>query len=467
MGVALAIPFTFGMSAINGLTLLTGIYIGGVSGGFISATLLNMPGTPSSITTCFDAYPMSCQGKSGQALGLGLISSFIGGISAVFVLITLAPLIARQALKFGPFEYFSLGILAFVAISSMLGGNIWKNLISLAIGIILGTVGIDTINGLPRLTFGYYQLDGGISLLPFLVGLLCVSQIIEDIESKIDVIVPLQARNVSFKKLFPPLQIFTDNIKNYIRSFLVGLVIGIFPGIGGATSNIISYGLAKSSSRHPDRFGKGAPEGIIAAETANNASIGGAMIPLIALGIPGDAVTAILIGGFMIHGINPGPLLFRYNPDLVYAIFSAQVWGNVLMFVAGLSLIKFFIFTLSFPKKYLLTLVTVFCAIGAFAMSNRLFDVWILVFSGIFGYLWRKLDFPLVAIIIAFILEPIVEQNLRQGLTASMGSFLPIITSPISLGLLISAVFIFILSQYLSRALKSKVVKINSDADRP
>lgn len=467
MGVALAIPFTFGMSAINGLTLLTGIYIGGVSGGFISATLLNMPGTPSSVATCFDAYPMSCQGKSGQALGLGLISSFIGGISAVFVLITLAPLIARQALKFGPFEYFSLGILAFVAVSSMLGGNIWKNLISLAIGIILGTVGIDTINGLPRLTFGHYQLDGGISLLPFLVGLLCVSQIIEDIESKIDVIVPQEARNVTFKKLLPPLRIFIDNIKNYIRSFLVGLVIGIFPGIGGATSNIISYGMAKSSSRHPDRFGKGAPEGVIASETANNASIGGAMIPLIALGIPGDAVTAILIGGFMIHGINPGPLLFRHNPDLVYSIFSAQVWGNILMFVVGLSLIKFFIFTLSFPKKHLLPLVTVFCAIGAFAMSNRLFDVWILVFSGIFGYLWRKLDFSLVAIIIAFILEPIVEQNLRQGLTASMGSFLPIITSPISLGLLIAAVFIFILSQYLSRALKSKVVKIISDTDLP
>lgn len=465
MGVALAIPFTFGMSAINGLTLLTGIYVGGVSGGLISATLLNMPGTPSSITTCFDAYPMSCQGKSGQALGLGIISSFIGGITAVFVLITLAPLIARQALKFGPFEYFSLGILAFVAISSMLGGNIWKNLISLAIGMILATVGMDAINGLPRLTFGSYQLDGGISLLPLLVGLFCLSQIIENIEAKTDVIVPLQARNISFKKLFPPLQIFKDNIKNYIRSFLVGLGIGIFPGMGGGTSNIISYGLAKSSSHHPEKFGKGAPEGIIASETSNNASIGGAMIPLMALGIPGDAVTAILIGGFMIHGVNPGPLLFRQNPDLVYAVFSAQFWGNILMFVAGLSLIKFFIFTLSFPKKYLLPLITVSCVIGSFALSNRLFDVWVLVFFGIFGYLWRKLDFPLVPIIIAFVLEPIVEQNLRQGLTASMGSFLPIVTRPISLGLLIAAVFVFILSQYLSRALKSKTVIIPLEAD--
>jgi len=455
MGVALAIPFTFSMSAIDGLTLLTGIYIGGISGGLISATLLNMPGTPSSVATCFDAYPMSCKGKSGQALGLGIISSFIGGITAVFVLITLAPLIARQALRFGPFEYFSLGILAFVAVSSLLGGNIWKNLISLTIGIILGTVGIDSINGLPRLTFGYYQLDGGISLLPFLVGLLCVSQIIEDIEAEIDIIVPSGARNISFRKLFPPRRIFIDNIKNYIRSFFVGLIIGIFPGMGGGTSNIISYGLAKSRSRHPDEFGKGTPEGIIASETANNASIGGAMIPLMALGIPGDAVTAILIGGFMIHGINPGPLLFRHNPDLVYSIFSAHFWGNILMFVVGLLLIKFFIFTLSFPKKYLLPLVMVFCVIGSFALSNRLFDVWILVFSGILGYLWKKIDFPLIPIFIAFVLEPVVEQNLRQGLTASRSSFLPIVTNPISLGLLIATVFLFLSSRYFNRSLKA------------
>ena len=460
MGVALAIPFTFGMSAINGLTLLTGIYVGGVSGGLISATLLNMPGTPSSVTTCFDAYPMSCKGQSGQALGLGIISSFVGGISAVFVLITLAPLIARQALKFGPFEYFSLGILAFVAVSSMLGGNIWKNLISLTIGIILGTIGIDSINGLPRLTFGFYQLDGGISLLPLLVGLFCVSQIIEDIEAKTHVIVPAEARNISFRQLFPPLRIFIDNARTYIRSFIIGLGIGIFPGMGGGTSNIISYGLAKSSSRHPEEFGKGTPEGVIASETSNNASIGGAMIPLMALGIPGDAVTAILIGGFMIHGINPGPLLFRHNPDLVYSIFSAQFWGNILMFVAGLLLIKFFIFTLSFPKKYLLPVVTVFCVIGSFALSNRLFDVWILVFSGIFGYLWRKIDFPLVPIIIAFVLEPIVEQNLRQGLTASKGSFLPIVTRPISCGLLIAAGFLFLSSRYLKRSLKYKAVEM-------
>ena len=226
--------------------------------------------------------------------------------------------------------------------------------------------------------------------------------------------------------------------------------------MGGGTSNIISCGLAKSRSRHSDEFGKGNPEGVIASETANNASIGGAMIPLMALGIPGDAVTAILIGGFMIHGINPGPLLFRHNPDLVYSIFSAQFWGNILMFLVGLLLIKFFIFTLSFPKKYLLPLVMVFCVIGSFALSNRLFDVWILIFSGIFGYLWKKIDFPLVPIIIAFVLEPVVEQNLRQGLTASRNSFLPIVTNPISLGLLIAAIFLFLSSRYLNRSLKTK-----------
>lgn len=458
MGVALAIPFTFFMSAVDGLTLLTGIWIGGVSGGLISACLLNMPGTPSSITSCFDGYPMSQKGKSGQALGIAITSSAIGGLLGVLVLMTLAPFIARQALKFGPFEYFSLGVLAFVAVSSMLGGSIWRNLTGLAMGLAISSIGADPISGIPRLCFGISELQGGIALLPLLVGLFCVSEIIEDIGAEMEAIVPPEARKVKLRELLPPFEVFKSNFANLIRSFVIGLTIGIFPGIGGATSNVIAYGMAKSSSKHPEKFGTGIPDGIIASETANNASIGGAFIPLVALGIPGDAVTAILLGGFMIHGINPGPLLFRYSADLVYAVFSAQFWANVVMFVMGLFLIKLFIYSLSFPKKFLLPIIAVSCILGAFALNNRVFDIWVLVFFGIFGYAWNKMGFSLVPVLVAFVLGPVVEANLRQGLTESAGSFLPIFTRPISLGLLIAAAALFLLGRYLQRIMKRRRV---------
>lgn len=451
MGVALAIPFTFSMKPISGLVLLTGIYIGGVSGGFISATLLNMPGTPSSITTCFDAHPMSKQGKSGLALALGLFSSFFGGILGVVFLISLASLIARAALKFGPFEYFSLAVMAFVAVSSMLGGNILKNLIGVALGLLLGCIGADPITSIPRLTFRFHELQNGIALLPLLVGLFCVSEIIADIESEIERIVPSESRAMKFSEVIEAAKIFFKQLGNVLRSFAVGFIIGVFPGIGGATANIISYGLARSNSKHPEKFGTGIPDGIIASEVSNNASVGGAMVPLLALGIPGDAVTAILLGGFLIHGINPGPLMFRYNPDLVFGVYAAQFWGNIVMLFLGTVLMKFYIYSLSFPNQYLLPLITVCAAVGAFGLNNRVFDIWVMLIFGIVGYVLKKLDFPVLPIIIAFVLGPIAESNLRQGLTASAGRFSPIFTRPLSLMLLIFAVFLFVLGRILVR----------------
>ncbi len=378
MGVALAIPFTFGVKPLEGLALLTGIYIGGVSGGFISATLLNMPGTPSSVTTCFDAHPMSKQGKSGLALALGLFSSFFGGVVGVVLMIALASVIARWALKFGPFEYFSLSILAFAAVSSMLGGNILKNMLGICLGLLMATIGPDPITSIRRLTFGLIELSGGLSLLPVLVGLFCIPEIFVDIESELLTIVPPESRKMKIYEVLEAAKILFRQIGNALRSFAVGFMIGVFPGIGGATANIISYGLAKSSSKYPGKFGTGIPDGIIASEVSNNASVGGAMVPLLALGIPGDAVTAILLGGFLIHGINPGPMLFRYNPNLVYGVYAAQFVGNIIMFAFGILLMKFFIYSLSFPKHYLLPLISVLAVVGAYGLNNRLFDVWVM-----------------------------------------------------------------------------------------
>ena len=339
----------------------------------------------------------------------------------------------------------------YLTVCGLLGGKLWKNLLSMAIGLAIASIGVDPLTSVSRFTFGLSGLDGGIAVLPFMVGLFCIPQIIDDVAKPSDVIVPESAKQVSISNMIPKAAVFKNNIVNYIRSFFIGLFTGILPGLGGTTSNIISYQVAKSSSKHPEKYGTGIPDGIIAAETANNASIGGAFVPFLALGIPGDAVTAILLGALMIQGIQPGPLLFKNNADLVYAVFSANLIGVVVMVVLGILLIKGFIRILSFPKKYLLPLITVCCILGAYSCNNRVFDIWVLLALGIFGFIWKRLGFSLVPILIAYILEPIVETGLREGLSLSGGSFWPIVTRPISLTFIILGLLAVIGGIFLKR----------------
>lgn len=456
MAITIALPFTFFLPPVESITLLVGIYIGSISGGFISATLINMPGTPSSVATTFDAYPMAQKGKAGEALRLALFSSVAGGLAGTGVLIGVAPFIAWQALKLGPFEYFSLGVFTYLCVCGLLGGNFWKNMIGICIGLFLACIGADNVTSVSRLTFGFTQLEGGIALLPFMIGLFVMPQLIDDISRKAAVIVPLEANNIRIKELFPRLGVLLKYKFAYIVSYLIGLFTGILPGIGGTTANVISYQVIKSSSKHPEKFGTGIDEGIIASETANNASVGGAFVPFLTLGIPGDAITAILLGALMIQGIQPGPLLFQNNPDLVYAVFATNILGNIVMLIIGIFMIKFFIRILSFPKKYLLPLITVFCLLGAFSGNNRLFDVFVMLLLGLFGFFWKKLGFPLLPILIAYILEPIVEKGLREGVSMSGGSFLPLITRPISLTFLILSGLAVIAGIFLHRTLQGR-----------
>lgn len=453
MGVALAIPLTYGMNPFSGLILLSSIYIGAISGGFISAAMLNMPGTPSSIATTFDAYPMAQKGKASLALALGLMSSFFGGIVAVFLMIIATYALAQFALKFGPFEYFALGLLAFAGCIGMMGGSIIKSTLGVIIGLLLATMGSDMLTGVKRLTFGIPDLVAGIDILPLLVGLFGISEIFMAIERKYQSVVPLEARKakMGFKAVAEAARLIFSQPVNYVRSLIVGFVIGVFPGVGGATSSVVAYGLAKSGSKHPEQFGQGNPEGVIASEVANNATIAGALVPLLALGIPGDSVTAMMIGGFMIHGLFPGPLLFRDSPQYAYAIFAAQIIGNLMMVLLGILLMRFFIYTLSIRSYYLLPIVALSMVVGAFGLYNRVFDIWISLFFGFIGYLLRKIDFPLVPLITAFVLGPIVEKNLRQGLAFSDGSLMPLFTRPIALTLFVGAVFLFMLGVYVNR----------------
>ncbi|WP_448376945.1 tripartite tricarboxylate transporter permease [Fervidobacterium sp.] len=452
MGVALALPLTYGMSSHTALILLSSIYIGAISGGFISAGLINIPGTPSSIATTFDAHPMVKKGQAPLAMGISLMSSFFGGLIAVFIMIIATYSLAQIALKFGPFEYFALGILAFAGCIGMFEGGIVRNTLSILLGLLIATIGADPLTGVSRLTFGIPDLIAGIDILPLLIGLFGLSEVFVAIEQRSKFAVPPETKKMKMgiNTIADAVKIIFTQPVNFIRSLIVGFVIGVFPGVGGATSSVLAYGLAKSYSKQPERFGTGIPDGVIASEVANNATIAGAIVPLLSLGIPGDSVTAMMIGGFMIHGMIPGPMLFKEHATSAYTVFAAQIVGNIVMVLLGILLMRFIISALSIKSYYLYPIITISMVVGAYGIYNRVFDIWVALFFGFVGYILRKIEFPLVPLITAFILGPIVEKGLRQALSLSQGSLVPLFTRPISLTLMIFAVVLFILGLYIN-----------------
>ncbi|MFC0559419.1 tripartite tricarboxylate transporter permease [Halalkalibacter alkalisediminis] len=429
MAIAITLPMTFGMSPMDGMAILMGLYIGGVSGGLIPAILLKLPGTPSSIATTFDGYPMAKKGEAGKAFGYAILFSFLGGLLSIFILMLLAPPLAKMALKFGPFEYFAITVFALTMISSLAGSSLVKGLLAGLMGIGLAMVGAAPIDAFPRFTFGYHGLDAGFNLLPVLIGLFAVAEIIKASERKIK-----KEKSVHYKmKGFGfSIRDFFKQGWNGLRSSIIGIGIGILPGIGGGTANIIAYVTAKNRSKTPEKFGKGTPDGVVASESANNAAVGGALVPLISLGIPGDTVTALLLGGLVIHGLTPGPLLFQNNGDVVYGIFIALIIANIAMIAFLYFGMRFFTRILSIPKYMLLPIILVLCVVGAIGVNNRMFDAGALLFFGVLGYLMLKYKFPIAPVILGFILGPLVETNLRRGLMYSKGDFLPFITQPIA-----------------------------------
>ncbi|MDR3220816.1 MAG: tripartite tricarboxylate transporter permease [Candidatus Accumulibacter sp.] len=444
MAVALCMPLTFGADAVIGLSLLCALYVGGVSGGLIAATLINIPGTPSSVATTFDGYPMTKRGESGRALGIGIFYSFLGGALGFIVLFFGAPLMARIALRFGPFEYFCVAVFALTLVASLSGKYISKGIATAILGIIFAMVGLAPQDSYARFTFGFYDLDGGFGLLAVLTGIFAVSEILQAAE---------QAKKEN-QVAIPPFKMegffglrpgeFLAQIPNTLRSATIGVLIGILPGIGGSTSNLVAYSVAKDSSKYPEKFGTGIPDGIIASETSNNASIGGALVTLIALGIPGDGVTAMLLGGFMIHGIQPGPLLIQTNGALIYSVFVALFVANIVMLVLEYYGIRIFAKLLKVPKYYLFPVIIVMCIVGAYGMNSRLFDVGSLLFFGTLGYIMIKLGYPIVPFILGFVMGPIMENKLRTALMSSNNEILPLITRPISaITLLAAALYLF------------------------
>lgn len=434
MAIALCLPVTYGMEPGIAISILVALYIGATSGGLISAILLKIPGTPSSVATCFDGHPMLEKGEGTKALGVGIVFSFIGTIVSVFALMLIAPKLAQIAIKFGPHEYFSIAIFALTLIATLSAKSMVKGVLSGVLGILFGTVGIAPVDATIRFTFKTTELNSGFTTLTVLIGLFAISEVIKIAESsrsshktkiaQVDM-KKIKGFGFSWKE-------FKDQLPNAGLASAIGIGIGILPGVGSATSNIVAYTVCKNKSKRKELYGTGIIDGIVASETANNAGIGGALVPLMTLGIPGDAVTAILLGGFMLHGIQPGPLLFVNNSVLVNTIFIAMFVSSFAMLILEFYGLRIFARLLNVPKHLLLPLIFVLCVVGAFGINSRIFDVWTIVLFGLVGYGFTKFKVPNAPFIMGFILGPMAETNFRRGLMLSKGSFSGFITNPIS-----------------------------------
>lgn len=432
MAVALLVPITYGMSANLGLALLVAVYMGSISGGLVAATLLNIPGTPSSVATTFDAYPLTKRGQGGKALAYGVFASFLGSLLGFVALYLLAPILGNFALRFGPYEYFALVVFTLTCIISISRKSLLKGAISALLGLFLSNVGLSQIDGVPRFDFGTDWLQSGFSVMPVLIGMYAVSQILEDIGN---INKPVQVMNASFslKEFFQVVKTFKNSVWNVIRSSLIGIGIGILPGTGSGLSNIVAYAQAKNSSKDPDSFGKGNPDGIIASEASNNAATGGALIPLLTLGIPGDATTLMMIGAFMIHGVQPGPLLMRDHSELVAIIIIAYLVSNFFMLLLQVNFIKLVIKALKIPQSVLFPCILVLCVMGCYALNSSMVDVWIFFIMGLVGYVLVYTGFPLLPLVLGLILGRIAESQLRSAYSMGGDSLAGFLNRPIAL----------------------------------
>jgi putative tricarboxylic transport membrane protein len=438
--MSLLLPVTLSGTPESGIIMMAGIYYGCMYGGSTTSILVNIPGEAASVVTCLDGHEMAKQGRAGPALGMAALASFAAGTFAVVALMLLAPALARVAVAFGPPEYFSLMVLGLTILSFLSQGSMAKALLMAAFGIVLGLIGMDQITAQARLTFDRLELLDGIGLVPIVMGLFGVAEILSNLEQELkrDVI---KARIGS---LWPSLADWAAAKWAILRGTVLGFFLGILPGGGAVIASFASYALEKKVSATPERFGKGAIEGVAGPEAANNAAAGGAFIPLMTLGIPPNVVMALLLGAFVIHGLQPGPLMMTQKPDLFWGIVASMYIGNAMLLVLNMPLIGMWVQVLKLPYRILFPLILMFCIVGVFASGNAVFDVFVMVVFGVLGYLMRKFGYEPAPLVLAFVLGPLMENNLRKSLILSQGDFAIFVTRPLSVACLAIALFLLL-----------------------
>lgn len=433
-GIIVLLPVTFVLPPDIAIALLLGVYVGGMTGGSFSAVLLNIPGTPSASATAIDGYPMAVRGEAGRALGIAITASFAGGMASFFCLWLIAPLLADVALQFRTEDMFAVVFFGLTIICSFAAQSLIKGLLSGAIGLAIVTIGQDPVMGTPRFTFGEVSLMGGVHFLTAMIGLFAIPQIVGNLLDSESGNRKVQTRLTSVVPRLADLR--TMRLPAAIGA-ACGAFLGILPGAGGPIAAFLAYDYSRKASKHPEKFGDGIPEGIAAPEAANNGVTGGALIPMMTLGIPGDPVTAILIGALIIHGLAPGPLMFMERGDFAYGIIFSFFWANIFNFVIALAALRVLVKVLATPRALLMPTIAVLCVIGSYALRNNFFDVYVMLGFGLLGLAMRWLDMPVVPLLLALVLGSALEENLRVALTSSKGDIAIFFTSPISLGFLI------------------------------
>ncbi|RDJ27801.1 tripartite tricarboxylate transporter permease [Bosea caraganae] len=439
--VAMLLPATFYLPPTSALIMLAGIYYGAQYGGSTTAILVNLPGENSSVVTCLDGYQMARQGRAGPALAVAALGSVFAGIVATFFIALFAPPLAEVALAFGPADYFSLMVLGLVAAIVLAQGSLVKALAMIILGLLLSSVGTDVESGARRMTFGIVDLADGINFVPLAMGLFAIAEIITNLEK------PEQRVTISgrIENLWPTLDDFRRAWPAVLRGTGIGLFLGLLPGGGAMLSSFVAYSAEKRISKEPHRFGRGAVEGVAAPESANNAGAQTSFIPLLTLGIPANAVIALMAGAMMIHGIQPGPQVMTKNPDLFWGVIASMLVGNIMLVVINLPLIRVWVALLKIPYHLFYPAIIVFCCIGVYTLNNSNFDVMLLVLFGFMGYLFMKWGFEPAPLLLSFVLGPLMEENLRRAMQLSGGSASTFVTSPISAVLLAAALGLLIL----------------------
>jgi len=448
--ISLLLPITFGISPVSAIIMLAGIYYGSQYGGSTTSILVRIPGEASSVVTCIDGYQMALQGRAGPALGIAAFGSFIAGTIGVVILMFLGQPLSEVAIKFGPPEYFSLMILALTIVTYLAHGSMIKAIIMATLGVFLSQIGIDVVSGHTRFTFEIMELENGVGLIPVVMGLFGIAEVLSNLGESLN-------RGIfkeKIKGLLPTLKDWADSAGAIIRGTFLGFFLGILPGGGAIVSSFASYAVEKKFSKHPERFGKGAIEGVAGPEAANNAASSGAFIPLFTLGIPANAVMALLLGALMIHGLQPGPLLISQRPDIFWGTIMSMYLGNILLLVLNLPLIGLWVRLLKVPYRILFPLILFFCIIGAYSINNSKFDVVVMFIFGIIGYIFRKFEYEPAPLVMAYILGPMLENSLRQSLMISRGNFSIFFTRPISLSCLAIALFLLVIVIFLRKQRK-------------